>query len=90
MFFRSHATPPKPPEPDRAEQPPTDPEELRHAIAVSFLAMREGLAPAFDAADGMRADLQSRGWSPQSAELLTLTWLQRVLINATPLTGGTK
>jgi hypothetical protein len=37
-------------------------------------------------ADGMCADSLARGWSPQAADILTLTWLQRII--STPLIGG--
>lgn len=65
-----------------------DQKEVQADLANGMLAMREMLRPAFDAADGMRADLEARGWSPTAAETLTMTWLQRTLINCTPLVGG--
>jgi hypothetical protein len=37
------------------------------------------LAPLFDAADGMRADLLARGWTPQIAEHLAGQWLAAML-----------
>jgi hypothetical protein len=37
------------------------------------------LAPLFDAADGMRADLLARGWTPQIAEYLAGQWLAAML-----------
>lgn len=41
-------------------------------------ALLEGLsetAPIFDAADGIKADLERRGWSPTAAEGVALEWL---------------
>jgi hypothetical protein len=32
------------------------------------------MAPIFDAADGMRADLEKRGWSPTAAEAIAMEW----------------
>ncbi|MHB9862019.1 hypothetical protein [Streptomyces sp. YIM S03343] len=74
---------PEPTAPDVDEM-----EKARADLANGLLMMRDGLAPAFDAADGMRADLISRGWSAHAAEVLAGTWLHRVLINCTPLIGG--
>lgn len=31
--------------------------------------------PMFDTADGMRADLERRGWSPTAAEAMAASWL---------------
>jgi hypothetical protein len=85
VFFRTPTDPPKPPEPETSEE-----EAARTMLANGMLLIRESLTPAFDAADGMRADLIARGWSPGAAELLTMTWLQRVVINCTPLIGESK
>jgi hypothetical protein len=72
-----------PPEPDLNEM-----EEARRLLATGLLELREYLAPAFDAGDGIRADLVARGWSPQMAEMLAGTWLHSVITNLTPLSGG--
>ena len=40
-----------------------------------LLAVNETLGPVFDAADGVRVNLERRGWSPTAAELAALTWL---------------
>ncbi|MER5689675.1 hypothetical protein [Streptomyces sp. NPDC002205] len=82
MFFRTPAEPPEPTAPDLDEM-----EESDAMFANDLLLMREGLAPAFDAADGMRADLIARGWSDQAAEAITITWLQRIVTNLAPLVG---
>jgi hypothetical protein len=60
---------------------PTE-EELarqRHEVGNAFLIMSEQLAPLFDAADGMRKDLEGRGWSPTAAEQVVVTWLIKML-----------
>lgn len=74
---------PTPPEPELTEM-----EEARRQLANGLMELREGLAPAFDAADGIRADLAARGWSPPIAEMLAGTWLYRTLTNLTPMIGG--
>ncbi|WP_372352659.1 hypothetical protein [Streptomyces sp. KL116D] len=54
------------------------PEELaqqRHELSNALLTMAEQTAPIFDSADGMRADLEQRGWSPTAAEQVALAWL---------------
>ncbi|MEV6547953.1 hypothetical protein AB0M57_04495 [Streptomyces sp. NPDC051597] len=54
------------------------PEELakvRHELSTGLLVMQEQMAPVYDAADGIRADLEKRGWSPTAAEQAALTWL---------------
>ncbi|GAA2732422.1 hypothetical protein [Streptomyces nogalater] len=81
MFSRKPAD--DPPAPDLDEVA-----EVRAQMINGFLALHEDIAPAFDAADGMRVDLVARGWSPPMAEMLVATWLQRTLINLTPLIGG--
>lgn len=50
-------------------------ERMRHELSNALLVMAEQTAPIFDAADGMRADLESRGWSPTAAERVALAWL---------------
>jgi hypothetical protein len=80
VFFRTPAE--EPPLPDLDEM-----EKARSDLSNGMLSLRESLTPAFDAADGMRADLLARGWSPSAAEILTVTWLQRMVMNCTPLIG---
>lgn len=46
------------------------------------LALLEGvaaLAPIFDTADGMKVDLERRGWSPTAAEGAASAWLYGAL-----------
>lgn len=54
---------------------PDDLAQQRTELTTTLLDAQEQMAPIYDAADGMRAELQSRGWSPASAEQAALTWL---------------
>ncbi|MGJ5895131.1 hypothetical protein ACSCBZ_24725 [Streptomyces niveiscabiei] len=54
---------------------PEEMTRMRHDLANSLLALNEQMAPLFDSADGMRADLEKRGWSPTAAEQVALVWL---------------
>jgi hypothetical protein len=55
------------------------PEEIRQQTALSMLDMAGVLVPIYDTADGMRRELESRGWSPTMAENAAGTWLCGVL-----------
>ncbi len=55
-------------------QPQTPPD-----VATVLLEAREAMSLLFDTADGMRKDLESRGWSPTMAEHLAGRWLGFVL-----------
>ena len=44
-------------------------------IAASMLELVDNFAPLLDAADGMRNDMERRGWSPTASEQASLTWL---------------
>lgn len=46
--------------------------ELAKALMEGVVAMQ----PIFDTADGMKADLEKRGWSPTAAEAIALEWAQ--------------
>lgn len=60
----------------RAQRDPAgEAEELRQTLLTSLMGVTEQLAPIFDTAGGMRADLENRGWSPTAAEQIALTWL---------------
>jgi hypothetical protein len=54
-------------------------DEQRAALATTLMDGMSLLAPLFDAADGMRADLLARGWTPQIAEHLAGQWLAAML-----------
>jgi hypothetical protein len=56
------------------QQPPT-PEDLKAEITVAMLDMAGILEPIYDAADGMKRDLEARGWSPTMAEQAAGSWL---------------
>ena len=45
----------------------------RNELTTLLLAASEQMTPIFDAADGMRADMEKRGWSPTAAEAVALT-----------------
>lgn len=59
-----------------------DLERMRHELSNGLLLMSEQMAPIFDAADGMRADLEKRGWSPTAAEQVALAWLMSAVSSA--------
>ncbi len=54
---------------------PAELDRLRHDLTNGLLMMREQLAPVFDTADGMKRDMESRGWSSAAAEQVALPWL---------------
>lgn len=51
----------------------------RADIAASLLDITDALGPVFDTADGVRADLERRGWSPTAAESAASVWLDGAL-----------
>jgi hypothetical protein len=53
--------------------------EMQNALATSLIVMREQMAPAFDAADGIRADMAVRGYSPSATEEIAVQWLSNVM-----------
>lgn len=55
----------------------------RHDMSKMLLQMREQMGPIFDAADGMKADLEKRGWSPTASEQIALLWLSAAVAAAT-------
>lgn len=44
-------------------------------IGEAMMSMTESVAPILDAAEGMRAEMQNRGWSPTAAETAALQYL---------------
>jgi hypothetical protein len=52
------------------------------AMTSALMDAKEALNPIFDMADGMRRDLEQRGWSPAMAEHLAGVWLQNALAAA--------
>lgn len=66
-------------------KPPT-PEDLKEQVSLAMLTVIGALEPVYDTADGMRRDLESRGWSPTMAEHAAGVWLCTTL--ATMAGGG--
>jgi hypothetical protein len=54
-------------------------EENRTAMRNSLLEVSEDFAPMLDAADGMRAEMERRGWSPTAAEQVGLAYVMGML-----------
>lgn len=50
-------------------------ERMRNELSSMLMMMSEQVAPIFDAAEGMRRDMEQRGWSPTAAEQVALAWL---------------
>lgn len=48
-------------------------------VIQDLITAVEALSPLFDAADGMKADLERRGWSPTMAEAIAHQWISLVL-----------
>jgi hypothetical protein len=63
-----------------------DAAKQRAALSASLLEVNEQMSPLFDHADGIRADMERRGWSPTAAEQAALSWLMGAL--AQGLEGG--
>jgi hypothetical protein len=62
-----------------SQPPPPSPEELKAQVSLAMLTVVGALQPVYDTADGMRRDLESRGWSPTMAEQAAGTWLCTIL-----------
>ncbi|GAA1064703.1 hypothetical protein [Streptomyces asiaticus] len=56
-------------------QNPFDPRQL----SLDVMQAAEVMTAFFDAADGMRMDLERRGWSPTAAEQIAQSWLMAML-----------
>ena len=68
--------------------PQPDADRMRNELANAMLQMTEMLTPIFDTADGMRADLLARGWSPTAAEASAAAWLTGALHALGAKAGG--
>lgn len=44
-------------------------------LSELLLTAIESMTPIFEAAEGLKAQLEKRGWSPTAAEEVALTWL---------------
>lgn len=63
-----------------SETPTPTADEQREAWANGLMEIRATLVtPLFDAADGMKADLLNRGWSPDVVDYLAGAWLAAML-----------
>ncbi len=51
----------------------------RSELSAALLQMNEQIAPILDNADGMRVEMERRGWSPTAAEQVALQWLRSAL-----------
>lgn len=49
--------------------------KLRAELSNMMLMAKEQITPMLDAADGMRKEMEGRGWSPTAAETVALQWL---------------
>jgi hypothetical protein len=57
-----------------------DIDQMREEFTQGIMAAREAVVtPLFDAADGMKADLVRRGWSPEIVDYLAGSWLVAML-----------
>ncbi|MGV9546830.1 hypothetical protein [Streptomyces ardesiacus] len=59
-----------------------DAETMKHNLSVALLDAVGCMEPIFDAADGLRRDLESRGWSPTVAEQCAGVWLMGAVASA--------
>lgn len=48
-------------------------QRVSELVSHSLMNMKELLDPVLDSAEGIKADMVARGWSPQNAESLTIT-----------------
>lgn len=53
--------------------------QMARELASTLQEAMEATSPVFDVADGIRADMERRGWSPTAAEVVALEWLQNSL-----------
>lgn len=59
--------------------PPSTQAEMKAQITAALLDIVGAMEPIYDAADGMRRDLERRGWSPAMAEQCAGVWLMTTL-----------
>ena len=51
-------------------------------MTTALIEAMESFSPIFDAADGMRADLERRGWSPTASEQIAQAWLMGAIASS--------
>jgi len=61
---------------------PDDLARERHVMSSQLLTLHEQITPIYDAADGIRADLTQRGYSPTAAEQVVTVWLCEMMKQA--------
>lgn len=49
--------------------------KARAEMSTALMEVQDQFRPIIDAADGMRVDMERRGWSPTAAEQASLSWL---------------
>ena len=50
-------------------------DQAKTELTVALMQGIDALSPIFDSADGLRADLERRGWSPTASEAAAQEWL---------------
>lgn len=50
-------------------------EEIQRQLALSMAQLKENIEPIFETAEGIRADMVKRTWSPAMAERIAGEWL---------------
>jgi hypothetical protein len=59
---------------------------MRRMVAEACMQTRDLITPILESAEGVKADMVARGWSPGNAETVAATYVQAMLKNAI---GGT-
>lgn len=54
-------------------------EAMRKELALNLIQMKENMEPLYEAAEGTRTDLLSRGWSASMAERIAGEWLIKMI-----------
>lgn len=52
------------------------------SMTAALIEAMESISPIIDAADGMRADLERRGWSPTASEQVAQAWLMGAIASS--------
>lgn len=51
------------------------PDEVKTELSNGLMQMLDACSPMLDAAEGLKADMERRGWSPTAAEQVACSWL---------------
>lgn len=65
-----------------------DQARVRSELSTQLMAAMDMVRPILDAADGMKADLERRGWSPTQAEVVAGEWLRGAMAATWASQGG--